>query len=161
VTVTSRHHPQRDPDHGISQSISFLDVDVLEVVVAAHNSTGEMAQEIRHNRLRMLPGGYNAMWINDHPQRDPDHGISQSISFLDVDVLEVRMRQSAVCPNFPKYSSVVAAHNSTGEMAQEIRHNRLRMLPGGTGCGVSLGPFPQWSCGQLLRMNTSGNFGTS
>ncbi|OQE15217.1 hypothetical protein PENFLA_c033G04983 [Penicillium flavigenum] len=33
-------------------------------VVAAHNSTGEMAQEIRHNRLRMLPGGYNAMWIN-------------------------------------------------------------------------------------------------
>ncbi|CAG8144198.1 unnamed protein product [Penicillium nalgiovense] len=33
-------------------------------VVAAHYPTGEMAQEIRHNRLRMLPGGYNAMWIN-------------------------------------------------------------------------------------------------
>lgn len=33
-------------------------------IVAAHNSTGEMAQEIRHNRIKMLPGGYNAMWIN-------------------------------------------------------------------------------------------------
>ncbi|QQK41019.1 UDP-glucose:glycoprotein glucosyltransferase, putative [Penicillium digitatum] len=33
-------------------------------IVAAHNYTGEMAQEIRHNRLNMLPGGYNAMWIN-------------------------------------------------------------------------------------------------
>ncbi|KAJ5434480.1 UDP-glucose:Glycoprotein Glucosyltransferase [Penicillium cf. griseofulvum] len=33
-------------------------------IVAAHNSTGEMAQEIRHNRLKMFPGGYNAMWIN-------------------------------------------------------------------------------------------------
>ncbi|KAI2745633.1 CAZyme family GT24 [Penicillium roqueforti] len=33
-------------------------------IVAAHNFTGEMAQEIRHNRLKMLPGGYNAMWIN-------------------------------------------------------------------------------------------------
>ncbi|KAJ5499676.1 UDP-glucose:Glycoprotein Glucosyltransferase [Penicillium expansum] len=34
--------------------------------------------------------------------------------------------------NFPKYSSIVAAHNSTGEMAQEIRHNRLKILPGGS-----------------------------
>lgn len=33
-------------------------------IVAAHNSTGEMTQEIRHNRLKMLPGGYNVMWIN-------------------------------------------------------------------------------------------------
>ncbi|KUM63406.1 hypothetical protein ACN42_g3662 [Penicillium freii] len=33
-------------------------------IVAAHKPTGEMAQEIRHNQLKMLPGGYNAMWIN-------------------------------------------------------------------------------------------------
>ncbi|KAJ5130574.1 uncharacterized protein N7515_006613 [Penicillium bovifimosum] len=33
-------------------------------IVAAHNASGEMAQEIRHNRLRTLPGGYNVMWIN-------------------------------------------------------------------------------------------------
>ncbi|KAJ5960509.1 uncharacterized protein N7479_007659 [Penicillium vulpinum] len=33
-------------------------------IVAAHNSTGEMAQEVRHNRIKMLPGGYNAIWIN-------------------------------------------------------------------------------------------------
>lgn len=33
-------------------------------IVAAHNATGEMAQEIRHNLLKMLPGGFNAMWIN-------------------------------------------------------------------------------------------------
>jgi UDP-glucose:glycoprotein glucosyltransferase len=32
--------------------------------VAAHNATGEMLQEIRHNRAKMLPGGYNVMWIN-------------------------------------------------------------------------------------------------
>ncbi|OQE46616.1 hypothetical protein PENCOP_c001G06204 [Penicillium coprophilum] len=33
-------------------------------IVAVHNSTGEMAQEIRHNRSKMFPGGFNAMWIN-------------------------------------------------------------------------------------------------
>ena len=33
-------------------------------IVASHNHSGEMAQEIRHNRVKMLPGGYNAMWIN-------------------------------------------------------------------------------------------------
>lgn len=33
-------------------------------VVASHGHSGEMAQEIRHNRMKMLPGGYNIMWIN-------------------------------------------------------------------------------------------------
>ncbi|KAJ5338363.1 hypothetical protein N7452_005091 [Penicillium brevicompactum] len=33
-------------------------------VVASHDHSGELAQEIRHNRVKMLPGGYNAMWIN-------------------------------------------------------------------------------------------------
>ncbi|CAG8939330.1 unnamed protein product [Penicillium salamii] len=33
-------------------------------IVASHDHSGELAQEIRHNRVKMLPGGYNAMWIN-------------------------------------------------------------------------------------------------
>jgi UDP-glucose:glycoprotein glucosyltransferase len=33
-------------------------------IVASHNHSGELVQEIRHNRVKMLPGGYNAMWIN-------------------------------------------------------------------------------------------------
>jgi UDP-glucose:glycoprotein glucosyltransferase len=33
-------------------------------IVASHDHSGEMTQEIRHNRVKMLPGGYNAMWIN-------------------------------------------------------------------------------------------------
>ncbi|CAG7921684.1 unnamed protein product [Penicillium olsonii] len=33
-------------------------------IVASHGHSGELAQEIRHNRVRMLPGGYNAMWVN-------------------------------------------------------------------------------------------------
>jgi UDP-glucose:glycoprotein glucosyltransferase len=33
-------------------------------IVASHDHSGEMVQEIRHNRMKMLPGGYNAMWIN-------------------------------------------------------------------------------------------------
>jgi UDP-glucose:glycoprotein glucosyltransferase len=32
--------------------------------VAGHNASGEMLQEMRHNRAKMLPGGYNVMWIN-------------------------------------------------------------------------------------------------
>jgi UDP-glucose:glycoprotein glucosyltransferase len=33
-------------------------------VVAAHNATKELRNEIRVNRARMIPPGYNVMWIN-------------------------------------------------------------------------------------------------
>lgn len=32
--------------------------------IAAHNATAELLQEIRGNRARMIPAGYNVMWIN-------------------------------------------------------------------------------------------------
>ncbi|KAJ5235324.1 uncharacterized protein N7469_004492 [Penicillium citrinum] len=32
--------------------------------VAAHNASKELLQEIRFNRARMIPAGYNVMWIN-------------------------------------------------------------------------------------------------
>lgn len=32
--------------------------------VAAHNASKDLLQEIRFNRARMIPAGYNAMWIN-------------------------------------------------------------------------------------------------
>lgn len=32
--------------------------------IAAHNATAELRQEIRENRARMIPAGYNVMWIN-------------------------------------------------------------------------------------------------
>jgi UDP-glucose:glycoprotein glucosyltransferase len=53
-----------------------------------------------------------------------------SVSYVmdSADPLDTLIRMSQ---NFPKYSSIVAAHNATGEVAQEIRHNRLKTLPGG------------------------------
>jgi UDP-glucose:glycoprotein glucosyltransferase len=32
--------------------------------IAAHNATAELRREIRENRARMIPAGYNVMWIN-------------------------------------------------------------------------------------------------
>jgi UDP-glucose:glycoprotein glucosyltransferase len=32
--------------------------------IAAHNATADLRKEIRENRARMIPAGYNVMWIN-------------------------------------------------------------------------------------------------
>ncbi|KAJ5174782.1 UDP-glucose:glycoprotein glucosyltransferase 1 [Penicillium canariense] len=46
--------------------------------------------------------------------------------------------------NFPKYSSIIAAHNATAELRQEIRGNRARMIPAGSNVmwinGVQIDP---------------------
>ncbi|KAJ5103763.1 hypothetical protein N7532_004292 [Penicillium argentinense] len=39
-------------------------------IVAAHNASKDLVQEIRANRARMIPAGYNVMWING-VQMDP------------------------------------------------------------------------------------------
>ncbi|KAI2792495.1 UDP-glucose:glycoprotein glucosyltransferase 1 [Penicillium oxalicum] len=44
---------------GISQ-----DFPKYSTAIAAHNASDELRQEIRHNRGRMIPAGYNIMWIN-------------------------------------------------------------------------------------------------